>query len=123
MTATNQSILTKANEAIAKGNYEEFLQYCTDDTKWTFVGDQVLTGKEAVRIWMSNEYIEPPQNEVKHLISEKEYLTVLGYLTVMRKNGTRDQFSYCDVWKFRDGKMAELVAFVIESTDLKDTKL
>lgn len=40
----------------------------------------------------------------------------------MRKNGTRDQFSYCDVWKFRDGKMAELVAFVIESTDLKDTK-
>ncbi|MDC6390592.1 nuclear transport factor 2 family protein [Maribacter sp. PR1] len=120
MTDTNKIILQKANEAVSKGNYEEFLQYCTDDTKWIFVGDQILNGKEAVRKWMLNEYIEPPQNEVKHLIAENDYLTAMGQITVMNESGKGIQYSYCDVWKFRDGKMAELMAYVIEHKDLKD---
>ncbi|MDC6390605.1 hypothetical protein PP182_18095 [Maribacter sp. PR1] len=49
MSETNKIILQKANKAVSKGNYEEFLQYCTDDTKWVFVGDQILNGKGAVR--------------------------------------------------------------------------
>ncbi|MEX0771996.1 MAG: nuclear transport factor 2 family protein [Balneolales bacterium] len=123
MTESNKIILKKANAAVSKGNYEEFLQYCTDDTKWTFIGDQVLNGKEAVRRWMLNEYIEPPQNDVKNLIAENDYLTVLGHIAVKNKNGKTNQYSYCDVWRFRDGKMAELMAFVVESSDLKDDKL
>lgn len=114
MTEANKIILQKANEAVSKGDYEEFLQYCTEDTKWIFVGDQILNGKEAVRKWMLTEYIEPPQNEVKHLIAENDYLTAMGQITVMNESGKSIQYSYCDVWKFRDGKMAELMAFVIE---------
>ncbi|WP_318342876.1 nuclear transport factor 2 family protein [Flagellimonas baculiformis] len=122
MTEANKIILQKANEAVSKGDYEEFLQYCTEDTKWIFVGDQILNGKEAVRKWMLTEYIEPPQNEVKHLIAENDYLTAMGQITVMNESGKSIQYSYCDVWKFRDGKMAELMAFVIEHKDLKDHK-
>ncbi|MDD7886749.1 nuclear transport factor 2 family protein [Flavivirga sp. 57AJ16] len=117
MTENNKIILQKANEAVSKGNYEEFLQYCTDDTKWIFVGDQVLNGKEAVRKWMSNEYIEPPQNDVKNLVAENDYLTAIGQIAVMNENGENIKYSYCDVWRFRDGKMAELIAFVIEHKD------
>ncbi len=120
MTDNKKAILKKANDAVAAGNYEEFLTYCTDDTKWTFIGDQVLNGKEEVRNWMLNEYIEPPKNDVKRLIAENEYLTALGIITVLNKNGETDTFSYCDVWKFRDGKLAELIAFVVESDELKD---
>lgn len=119
MKDTNKIILQKANEAVSKGNYDEFLHYCTDDTKWIFVGDQILNGKEAVRKWMSNEYIEPPQNEVKHMIAENDHLTAVGQITVRKKNGERIKYSYCDVWRFRNGKMAELMAYVIEHKDLK----
>ncbi|WP_417369660.1 nuclear transport factor 2 family protein [Flavobacterium beibuense] len=122
MKENNKIILQKANEAISKGNYEEFLQYCTNDTKWIFVGDQILNGKEAVRKWMSNEYIQPPQNEVKNLIAENDYLTAIGQIAVMNENKESIKYSYCDVWRFRDGKMAELTAFVIEYKDLKDCK-
>lgn len=122
MKESNKTILQKANEAISKGNYEEFLQYCTDDTKWIFVGDQILNGKEAVRKWMHNEYIEPPQNEVKILIEENDYLTAIGQIAVMNENKESIKYSYCDVWRFRDGKMAELTAFVIEYKDLKARK-
>lgn len=122
MSETNKIILQKANEAVSKGDYEEFLQYCTDDTKWIFVGDQILNGKEAVRKWMYNEYIEPPQNDVESLIAENEYITAIGKISVMKENGESIKYSYCDVWKFCDGKMAELMAFVIEHKDLKEDK-
>ena len=49
MSLTNKQVLQKANEEIIKGNNEGFLHYCTDDTIWTFVGDQTLNGKKAVR--------------------------------------------------------------------------
>lgn len=119
MVNNNKIILKKANDAVSRGDYEEFLNCCTDDTKWTFVGDQILNGKEAVRKWMLNEYIEPPKNEVRNVIAENDCLSVLGHITVLNKNGDDSQYAYCDVWRFRDGKMAELMAFVIESKGSK----
>lgn len=117
MTENNKTILIKANEAVSKGDYEGFLQYCTEDTKWTFVGDQVLEGKNEVRKWMLTEYIVPPKFDVTNLIAENEYVTALGQITLINGKGASVQYSYCDVWKFRDGKMAELTAFVIEPTN------
>ena len=114
MVETNKTTLEKANAAITKGNHEEFLQYCTDDTHWTFVGDQVLQGKEAVRQYIAKAYIEPPIFDVKNLIAENDFVTAIGNISLKDENGKTTHYSYCDVWRFRDGKMAELTAFVIE---------
>ena len=114
MIENNKILLMKANEAVSKGDYEGFLQYCTEDTKWTFVGDQVLEGKNEVRKWMLTEYRVPPKFDVKSMIAENEYVTALGQITLINEKGASVQYSYCDVWKFRDGKMAQLTAFVIE---------
>ena len=43
----NKAILEKANAAVSSGDNEGFLSFCADDTKWTFVGDQTLQGKQA----------------------------------------------------------------------------
>lgn len=109
----NKQILIEANDAISKSDYEGFLQYCTDDTTWTFVGDQILKGKEEVRKWMLVEYAEPPIFDIKTLIAEDEYVTALGQITLIKGNAVSVQYSYCDVWRFRHGKMAELTAFVV----------
>lgn len=110
----NKGILEKANAAIAKGDNEGFLLLCTDDTKWTFVGDKILKGKEAVRQWMTEEYVHPPKNAVTNLIAEGDFVTAMGYLTITDKQGKETHFEYCDVWRFQEGKMAELKAFVVE---------
>lgn len=113
MSDTNKAILTKGNAAIAKGDYEGFLSLCTEDTEWTFVGDQVLKGKEAVRQWMARTYIKPPKVTVTNLIAEGDYLTATGDVTTTDKNGKETRQAYCDIWRFRSGKMVELRAFVI----------
>lgn len=115
MSEKNKTILEDANAAVAEGNYEGFLSFCSDDTEWTFVGDKILKGKEAVRQWMTTTYIKPPKNMVANLIAEDDFVTALGDITTKDEDGKETHFSYCDIWRFRGGKMVELRAFVIET--------
>lgn len=110
----NKEILEKGNAAIASGDNEGFLALCTEDTEWNFVGDQTLKGKQAVREWMETNYIEPPIFKVDNLIEDGDYLAALGIIQLKDENGNTADHSYCDVWQFRDGKIAGLKAFVIK---------
>lgn len=113
MAENNKIILEKANAALTEGDNEGFLSFCTEDTAWTFVGDKTLQGKEAVRQWMAIEYAEPPKFMVENLISGGDFVTALGKISLKDKAGKIAHYSYCDVWRFHNGKMAELKAFVI----------
>lgn len=115
MSEKNKEILTKANAAITKGDYEGFLAFCSEDTEWNFVGDQRLKGKKAVRQFMAENYLEPPDFSVSRLIAGEDFVTALGDITLKDENGKAVQHSYCDVWRFRDGEMIELKAFVIKT--------
>jgi ketosteroid isomerase-like protein len=114
MSLDYKDILLKANAAIAQGDQEGFLSFCTEDTTWEFVGDKSLTGKDAVREFMKTTYAEPPKFDVEHLIAEGDFVTATGKIGMNDGNGKMTSYAYCDVWRFRDGKLAELKAFVIE---------
>lgn len=121
MNEHNKAILEKANAAIMKGDHEEFLSHCTDDTHWSFVGDKTLHGKEAVRRWMATAYEEPPKFGVENLIAEGDYVTAIGKISLKDEEGKIAWYSYCDVWRFHAGKMAELKAFVIKTESAQET--
>ncbi|WP_207513490.1 nuclear transport factor 2 family protein [Longitalea luteola] len=110
---TNREILEKANQAFSKGNYEEFLTYCTEDTKWIYVGDRTIEGKDKVREYLATAY-EESTFRIERFIEEGENLVAIGWIKLKDKNGKIICYSFCDVWKFRNGKMAELKAFVIK---------
>jgi uncharacterized protein (TIGR02246 family) len=115
MTNENKAILLQANAAVMSGDYEGYLSLCTDDTEWVFVGEQTLRGKEAVRRWMAKAYQQPPKFDVERLIAENEFVTALGTIMLPdQPGGPEVKHAYCDVWRFRDGKMAGLQAFVLK---------
>ena len=114
MNLSNKEVLLKANEAVTNGDNEGFLAFCTDDVVWTFIGDQTLQGKEAVRQYMAATYLEPPKFLVENLIADGDFVAATGKISMRDDEGKTIDYSYCDVWRFRDGKMAELQAFVIE---------
>jgi ketosteroid isomerase-like protein len=115
MSEHNKAILEKANALFAKGDFEGFLSFCTEDTKWTYVGDRTLEGKEAVRRYIAETYTEPSKFTVVHSIAEGDFVTLLGDITLKDDDGKDVPYAFCDVWRFRDGKMAELKAFVIKA--------
>lgn len=114
MVENNKQILEKANELVIQGDNEGFLSYCTDDVKWIFIGDRTIEGKEAVRQYMAATYVEPPKFLVENLIAEGDFVTAIGKISLKDENGKTAYYAYCDVWRFSNGKMAELNAFVIE---------
>lgn len=115
MSEKHKAILLEGNAAISRGDNEGFLSHCADDTEWTFVGDQTLRGKEAVRQYLAKAYIEPPKFTVENLIADGEYLTAVGEITLKDEDGKETDYSYCDVWRFRGDKIIELRGFVIET--------
>jgi ketosteroid isomerase-like protein len=114
MSELHKEILTKANAAISKGDFEGFLVHCTEDTQWTFLGDRTISGKENLRRWMVDTYKEPPTFKVHQLIAEGDTVAAIGEITLKDEHGRATRNAYCDVWRFRDGKMAELRAYVVE---------
>lgn len=114
MNLDNKDILQKANAAVTEGDNEGFLSLCTEDIRWDFVGDKTLTGKEAIRAYMKATYVEPPKFDVENLIAEGDFVSAIGKISMKDAAGKVIDYSYSDVWRFRDGKMAGLQAFVIE---------
>jgi uncharacterized protein len=115
MDLDNKAISAAANQAVANGDNEGFLSFCTDDTEWTFVGERTLKGKEAVRQYIATAYREPPRFMVENMIAEGEFVTAIGTISMTGNDGNITDYAYCDVWRFRDGKMAVLKAFVIKT--------
>ena len=115
VSKANKDILERANAAIAEGDFEGFLELCTENTEWTFEGDRTLKGKAAVRQWMATAYKEPPKFNVHRMIAEGDFVVAVGEITLKDDEGKPIQYSYSDVWRFSEGKMAELHAFVVET--------
>ncbi len=115
MSDKHKEILKKGNAAITQGNNEGFLELCTEDTEWTFVGEQILKGKDAVRKYMAETYIEPPKFNVTELIAEGDMLSAIGEIIMKDREGKEVHYQYCDVWRFEGDKLAALKAFVIET--------
>jgi uncharacterized protein (TIGR02246 family) len=113
MSELNKSILQKANAAVSAGDNEGFLALCADDIVWSTVGGETLHGKDAVRASMQKEYVNPPEFSVHSLIAEDDWVVALGDITSTGADGKPVANAYSDVWRFRDGKMVELRAFVI----------
>lgn len=116
MTENNKQVLEKANAAITAGDYEGFLSYCTEDTVWNFVGEQVLKGKDAVRKYMADVYRQPPKFRVENLVAEGEFVIAIGKISLENEEGISVDYAYCDLWRLRDGKLHELKAFVVEQS-------
>ena len=113
MSEQNKTILLSANAAVVRGDHEAFLDHLTDDAEWTFVGDQVLRGKAAVRAYIAETYVRPPAFTVDRLIAEGDMLTAEGHIRLPDAEGREVHYEYCDVWRIRDGKLAELRAYVV----------
>jgi uncharacterized protein (TIGR02246 family) len=115
MSIDPSSVLATANDAVSRGDHDGFLACCTDDVVWHFVGDRTLHGKAEVKAYMDAVYVQPPEFDTARLIADADHVVAMGRITLTSGDGRKTRSSYCDVWRLRDGKLAELQAFVIET--------
>lgn len=114
MSASNKEVVEQINAAFAANDIEAFLSRCADDFEWTMVGEKPMRGKDAIRAFMAGMPPEAPVFTVDTIVAEGDTVACIGDMT-MKENGKAVPYSYCDVWRFRDGKPASLKAFVVKA--------
>lgn len=124
MSETNKETIKKLNLAIQANNLEEFLQFFTDDVQWTKVGDKSAEGKAALRQVILGLGDAPPPSTVTYdgTIAEGDTVAVYGSLTIEVRPGKIITQDFCDIYRFRGDKIAELRAFVITPEAKSETK-
>lgn len=115
MSTKNKEVVAQVNAAFEVNDVEKFLSCCTDDVVWTMVGDERVVGKDAIRKWMSSMDAAPPAFTVDQVIAEGDFAAAHGDMTMKGKDGRPESYSYCDLYRFRGDKVAELRAFVIKT--------
>jgi ketosteroid isomerase-like protein len=111
----NKQIVEQINDAFRENSVDKFLALCTDDVAWTMVGEKAVQGKEEIRAWMGKGPAEPPKFAVAELFGEGDFVTCCGDMTMNEKDDEDVPYSYCDVYRFTNGKVAELRSWVIKT--------
>lgn len=124
MSQKIKEIVEKVNASFMEGNSEGFLSFCSEDIEWTMIGEKHVKGKQAIREWMKEmDGMEPPKFTVDNLISESDTVVCNGDMTMNDKDGKSVPYGYCDIYRFRDGKIEELNSFVIKTqSNAKDSE-
>lgn len=115
----NKAVLEKANKLLQKGDIDAFLAFCTEDTEWTFVGERTLKGKESVKQYLEEAYTQATRFHIDIMIEEGDFVMQMGEIQFGNEPEENAAYLASDLWRFRDGKMAELKAFVIRKENNK----
>lgn len=121
MSAKNKEIVEKVNASFAEGGMEGFLSHCADNVVWTIFGDRTVKGKIAIREWMASMDMEPPKFTVDNIIAEGDFVVAHGDMTMKEKDGKTVPYAYCDLYRFRDGKIVELSSFIVKTEAKAET--
>ena len=116
MSENYKEIVERANASFEENNLEGFLELCAEDVEWKMVGDKTSKGKDAIRQWMSSMgEMEPPKITNENQIVEGERVAAYGAMTMKNEKGETDSYGYCDIYRFKDGKIAELSSYVVQT--------
>lgn len=58
---------------------------------------------------MKEVYVKPPRFDVENLIAEGDFVTAIGKISTKDEDGKVIDYSYCDVWSFRDNKASAML--------------
>jgi uncharacterized protein len=72
---------------------------------------------------MAKENPEPPKfTVIEPVIAEGDFVVSRGDMTMKDKHGQTGQYSYCDIYRFRGDKIAELNSFVVKIQSKSEAK-
>src|SRR5690606_36716534 len=108
-------LLKTANETLEKGDMEGCLSFGTDDSEWVFIGERTLKGKGTVKQYVEEACTETTQFTIQRMIDEGEFVVQVGEISFENKNGEVKSYLASDIWRFENGKMSELKAFVLKN--------
>ena len=119
MSERNKETVGKVNKALSAGNFELLFDLCADDLLFTIIGDRTVKGKENARQFMRSMAVESPEppkiNPIDPILADGDFVVSRGNMQMKEKDGKEGYYSYCDIYRFRGDKIAELSSYVVKA--------
>ncbi len=112
-TATQKQVIDLVNDAFIKNDMPLFLSYCTDDVVWNIIGDKTIHGRDAILGAMTGKAEEGPDSVVEFTVTEGNRTAGTGRFSMANKDGEKKTYRYCDIYTFRDDKIASMDSYVV----------
>jgi ketosteroid isomerase-like protein len=107
-------------DELSKGNRKFIITHLDNDIKWNIVGMPEVTGKEdflKVMEIMQSAIGGFSRMYIKNIISEGEYVVVESSAGNENFSGKTFNPSYCEVYRFKNGKILELTSYIVDASD------
>ena len=113
MNTKNNQLFIKISKEFAKGNLEFVEAYLANDIKWNILGDSPITGIQQVLEVSKMQQLESfPVITIKNIVAEGDYVVVESSGEAKTKNGNPYNQTYCDVFRFTEGKIQEITTYL-----------
>jgi predicted ester cyclase len=116
-----EKFIREFNHAFSIGDTDYLSANVTEDVVWNMVGDEILSGKTA----FLNKIREMGENidleiEVQRIISHGIDVALEGTIAFNFHKGKRQNFSFCDIYKFsgfKNPKIKNINSYIIETKE------
>jgi uncharacterized protein len=116
MSQENKELIQKINDAFARGDTEYLSDYLAENARWNIIGISTIVGKQNIMKALEIHELESfPDVNVNHVIAEGDSVVVESTGKANRRAGGTYKASYCDVYRFKNGKINEFTTYVIET--------
>ena len=112
----NKETVERYLEGFRRTDHEAVLACLTDDVEWVMPGFFHLHGKAAFDGEIENDaFVGSPAIEVTRLVEEDDVVVAEGRVRASRRDGGTLDAVFCDVFEMRDGKVARLVSYLMDT--------
>lgn len=116
MSDKYKEIVEQVDAAFGANNIEGFLELCAEDVKWEIIGDKTIEGKDAIRQFAASMGgMAPPKIENRRMIADGDSVAAHGTVTMASEAGKNTAYEYCDIYRFENEKIVELLSYVIKN--------
>jgi ketosteroid isomerase-like protein len=123
-TKDNKQAVVDFYRLAAAGEIDQCFALMTDDVVWHNIGSTRFSGSFHGRDGILNDLLGPLfgalkgpiRTEVDHLIADGDFVAALTRGQAETQDGTPYNNTYCQVFRFRDGKIVEVTEYM--DTDL-----
>jgi uncharacterized protein len=114
MSTDNKQIVHEINKSFMEGDPEKFLSLCDENVRWEIVGERSITGKAAIRDFMSSvKDCPPPTFSVLDIIAEGDIVMCHGDMEMKGLEDEVQDYAYCDVYHFDQTKVIDLRSYIV----------
>lgn len=115
MAPSNKGIVRRYIDGFNKSDHEQILSCLTDDIQWTVFGAYRLEGKEAYDAEIENPaFTGSPNIAITRMVEEDDIVMAEMTVEVQRATGETMRAALGEVFIFREGKIEERRAYVVE---------